>query len=283
MPNFFKYLILFLSVFSSIGFFKVNQAFACGEKTDCTVDNGVYRIYIPETAPREGKIPALLYIHGLGGSAAGVITNPGFRKVVERLGIALIAAHGRAGSWSFPNSVKRGNPRNEFTYFSAIRTDIIKRFSIDERKIVAGGFSIGASMVWNLACHMPEDYTGFIPIAGTLWRPQPQKCAAPIGEVYHTHGLSDRVFPLEGRVVKGKRQGAILDTFDILYRQDRCSRKLIKEIKERGQQCKYHENCGGETMRLCFHKGFHSVKASYLEDGFLNISEKRGWLKEARS
>ncbi|MEO1067168.1 MAG: hypothetical protein AAFW47_07305, partial [Pseudomonadota bacterium] len=199
------------------------------------------------------------------------------RRAAKRLGVALIAPNGRANSWSFPQGVKRGRARDEFRYFNDLLSDVTSRFPIDPNKIVVSGFSIGASMTWNLACREPGKYAGYVPVAGTLWRPQPQRCRRPIGDLHHYHGTSDRIFPLEGRRVAGKRQGDIRDTFEILYRQDGCTRQVVRETRERGLRCKVHRTCGGKALRFCLHRGAHTVKASYLEDGFRRIARAKGW------
>ena len=258
-------------------FYWVNPAHACGEKSDCSVASGDYRIFLPKNIPAGEKIPAIVYIHGLGGSSSETLRNRRFRNIAKELEVALVAVNGRANSWTFPNGVERGKTRNEFTYFSQVLKDIKSRFPIDQKKIVAAGFSIGASMTWYLACFEPQNYAGYITLSGTMWRPQPNKCVKPIGEIYHSHGALDRVFPLDGRVVRGKRQGAIMDTFDLMYEQDRCTAKIIRKTRSAGRICKYHQNCGGETLRLCLDNGAHDVDGFYLLDGFREIAKARGF------
>lgn len=255
----------------------LTSAEACGRNSNCIVGSGDYRIFIPDGVAKGDKIPALIHIHGLGGSSGAVMENRAFIRVAKKLGIALVAVNGRARSWSFPQGVKRGKMRDEFRYFREVVSDIKKRFPVDGNKIVASGFSIGASMTWNLACRDPSNYAGYITVAGTLWRPQPTRCGSVIGEIYHFHGTSDRIFPLSGRVVRGKRQGDIFDTFEIMYRQDRCTRKIVSETKRRGLNCKIHRNCAGETLSMCLHGGQHTIKASYLEQGFRQIIRARRW------
>lgn len=254
-----------------------DRAEACGKNSNCKVASGDYRIFLPDTLPEGQKVPAIVHIHGLGGSSRGVMDNGAFRRVAKKLGVALVAVNGRAHSWSFPQGVRRGRVRDEFRYFRQVIADVKTRFPVDDHKIVASGFSIGASMVWNLACRDPGNYAGYIPVAGTLWRPQPTKCSGRIGHLHHFHGTSDRIFPLKGRIVAGKRQGAIHDTFEIMYRQDKCTGKVIEETKARGLKCKRHKNCGGESLSFCLHGGAHTIKASFVEDGFRRIAAARGW------
>lgn len=270
-------LLLPLFIFALIVIHWAKPAHACGDQTDCLVESGAYRILLPQTIKADEKVPAIVYIHGLGGSAEETLGNEGFRTIAKQLGVALVAVSGLDNSWTFRNGVVRGEVRDEFAYFREVVEDIKTRFPIDSQKIVAAGFSIGASMTWYLACLEPDNFAGFIPIAGTMWRPQPEKCARPIGEIYHFHGFSDRTFPLDGRPVHGKHQGAISDTFEIMFNQDECTRKIIKRTTDNGLVCKHHKNCGGETLRFCLHSGAHDVEGAHLVEGFREIAKARGF------
>lgn len=264
---------MFALIATSMG----NPAHACGDQSDCLVDSGDYRILLPESIPANTKIPAIIYIHGLGGSAEETLSNNGFRMIAKQLGVALVAVSGLDNSWTFRNGVVRGEVRDEFAYFREVVEDIKTHFPIDEKKIIVTGFSIGASMTWYLACYEPQNFAGYITLSGTMWRPQPEKCVGPVGEIYHFHGALDRVFPLNGRVVEGKHQGAISDTFEIMANQDECSRDIIRQSKSNGLICKYRKNCGGETLRLCLHNGIHAVDGDHLLEGFREIAKARGF------
>ena len=253
------------------------NAHACGLNSDCDVASGSYRIFVPKTLENKTKRPAIIYIHGLGGSAERSMQHPSFIRAAKRLGFVLVGVEGLAGQWTFKNGVDRGHQRNEFKYFSEVTRDIRRRFDVDPRKTVVAGFSIGASMTWYLACSHPEEFAGFIPVAGTLWRPQPKRCSNKIGEIYHYHGTEDPTFPLAGRRVHDKHQGDSRDTFNNMYRQDPCSAKLVEELKFRGQRCKLHRNCDGEALQFCLNGSGHEVRGFYLVDGFTRIAKARGW------
>lgn len=254
-----------------------NSAHACGLKSDCEVASGSYRIFVPKTLENTTKRPAIIYVHGLGGSAERSMQHGSFIRAAKRLGFVLVAVEGLGGQWTFKNGVNRGHKRNEFKYFSEVSADLRRRFNVDPRKMVVAGFSIGASMTWYLACSHRQRFAGFIPVAGTLWRPQPKRCANKIGELYHYHGTSDRTFPLAGRRVHNKRQGDSRDTFNNMYKQDPCSAKLVQELKFRGQRCKLHRNCNGEALQFCLNGSGHDVRGFYLVDGYTRIAKARGW------
>ena len=252
-------------------------AHACGLKSDCKVASGTYRIFVPKALENTSNRPAIIYIHGLGGSAERSMQHGSFIRAAKRLGFALVAVEGLAGQWTFKNGVDRGHRRNEFKYFSQVTADLRRRFKIDPRKMVVAGFSIGASMTWYLACSSREQFAGFIPVAGTFWRPQPKTCSNKIGEIYHYHGTADPTFPIAGRRVHNKRQGDSRDTFNNIYKQDPCSAKLVEELNFRGQRCKLHRNCDGESLQFCVNGSNHEVRGFYLVDGYTRIAKARGW------
>ena len=274
-PRFWLFvLILCISLLPT---FSAQNAFACGDDTDCTVSSGSYRIYLPDNIPSGKKIPAIIHVHGLWRSGEQTVNRSDFQRMAKRLGIALIGADGIKKSWTFENGVQRGKPRDEFKYFRDVAADVSKRFNVDRSRIVMSGFSIGASMVWNLACRDRTSYAGFLPVAGTLWRPQPTRCNSPVGNIYHVHGTNDPTFPISGRRVQGKHQGDIRVTFENMRRQDSCTDKVVEEKKIRNLRCKLYRNCAGEPLRFCLHNGDHHVKAFYLEDGFREIARSKGW------
>ena len=55
-------------------------------------------------------------------------------------------------------------------------------------------------MVWDVACLRPETAAGYASIAGGFWKPGSTECAGPV-HLFHTHGFSDRIVPLEGRAI----------------------------------------------------------------------------------
>lgn len=174
----------------------------CGPDPEpCEVPLGTYHIALPEAAT--GDIPALMFLHGAGGtgngstrpgSMADTITARGY-AVIGPNGLARNGGSGRPG-WSFhPDRPKQ---RDEMAFFRQVADDAAAKFGINRDMIILGGFSIGGSMASYIACEDPTAFAAFAPVAGSFWRPHPTDCAGPV-RLLHTHGWQDKTVPLEGR------------------------------------------------------------------------------------
>lgn len=198
---------------------------ACGRTTDCVVELGTYNIALPEAgadtgantgaatgadtgvlkAPKAELIPAVIFLHGFGGSGKGVMRNAGVAKTLLDRGYALIAPSGMipdgrtGGSWSFHPDWK--SRRDEVAFLTSVRDQVIAKHGIDPNHIVLAGFSIGGSMTSYLACQTPDSFSAYAPLGGSFWRPHPSECAGPV-RLLHTHGWTDGTVPLEGRILR---------------------------------------------------------------------------------
>ena len=186
-------------------FFCGSAAWACSQDTPCEVPGGEYFLALPETV--ESPVPAVLFIHGYGGSGDGVMRNRGMVDAILARGYAVIAPSGLAmegrsgGSWSF--HPERAQRRDEVGFIASVRDDAVARHGIDAGRILMAGFSIGGSMTAYLACAAPDTFAAYAPVGGNFWRPHPETCAGPV-QMLHTHGWSDGTVPLEGRVLRGQ-------------------------------------------------------------------------------
>lgn len=182
-------------------------AVACADaaRTACEIDGGSYHIALPPDAV--APVPAVVYLHGWGGSGDGAVRN---RRVVDTVlgrGYALIAPNGtprrggaRGRTWSF--HPERPVVRDETAFLTAVIDDAAARHGIDRERVVLSGFSIGGSMTSYLACAAPATFAAYAPVGGSFWRPHPEACAGPV-RLLHTHGWSDTTVPLEGRYLSG--------------------------------------------------------------------------------
>lgn len=175
---------------------------ACSIDTACEVGDRAYYIAMPDG--QEGPVPAVVYIHGWGGSGNGALRNSGMVSAYLERGYAVIAPNGtprqNAGgrSWAFhPRSERQGD---DIAFLTAVRDDAVVRFDLDTDHIILTGFSIGGSMTAYTACLAPQSFSAYAPLSGNFWRPHPTECAGPV-QMLHTHGWTDGTVPLEGRVV----------------------------------------------------------------------------------
>lgn len=241
---------------------------ACPADRGCSVTSGSYRIIVPPQAAAGRPVGAILYFHGYQGSAEEVIADPVFAAVARRLGVALVAPDGAGHSWSFPGSPAK--QRDEFAFVGQVLDDVVARFPIDPRRILASGFSQGGSMVWSLACRTPRRFAAFAPIAGAFWEPLPASCESPRPPLIHVHGTSDMTVPLAGRTLRsGARQGDVFRSFAIIA-PGGCTAGWAGSTRAASGAgelaCRVASGCGGPSrLELCLHPGGHDVVAAWVE------------------
>ena len=243
-------------------------ALACGQETDCETSSGTYRIVLPEGPGPHG---AMLWLHGWGGSAAGVMKNRALISQVTARGMAVVAADGRVTSPVRPNknwAVRDGRSyeRDDIAFLTEILADAETRHGIDRSAVLLSGFSRGGSMVWDVACHAPELARAYAPVAGAFWEPLPKACAAPV-DLFHVHGWTDRTVPLEGRSLRGGTmiQGDVFQSLFILRATNGCSNRQ----PELGSTTtpfwqRVWSDCRAGRIDFLLHAGGHSLPKGWL-------------------
>ena len=247
------------------------DAQACSRDTPCMVGDRAYYVATPE----EGSdilMPAIVFLHGWGGSGAGVLKNSGMVKSFLDRGYAVIAPdgvprEGRNGrSWNFhPRSDQQ---LQEIAFLQSVRDDVTERFSLNAERIILAGFSIGGSMTAYTACLAPESFTAYAPLGGNFWRPHPIACEGPV-RMLHTHGWTDGTVPLEGRVVnrlpiedpRAFAQGDIFHALDIWRQTNGCRHlKADRFMTEGGYWRRAWDRCTEDSaLEFALHPGGHTI------------------------
>ncbi|RDJ25192.1 alpha/beta fold hydrolase [Bosea caraganae] len=241
---------------------------SCPTEGGCQVEGGHYRIILPQQAASGQRSGAIMYFHGYQGSAEETVADQALVAVAQRLGVALIAMDGMGHSWSFPGSPAHN--RDEFAYVGHVLDDVSGRFPVDPGRIMASGFSQGGSMVWYLACRMPQRFAAFAPIAGAFWEPLPHDCTGPRPNLIHVHGTSDTTVPLAGRSLRfGYRQGDVFKSLAILA-PGGCTAPWAAEVQRAAPPetltCRLATDCGGPArLELCLHAGGHMADPAWVE------------------
>ncbi|WP_235899996.1 alpha/beta hydrolase family esterase [Tritonibacter aquimaris] len=251
-------------------------AHACGSDSDCMIGERSYRIRLPDNVP-DGKLGAIVFSHGYKGTAKGVMNNPRFTALANELGVAIIATKSAKNDWSIPGapSSETDPTVDELAYYDAVLADVSARFPIDSNRLMASGFSAGAMMVWNLACHRSSQFAGFAPIAGTFWQPAPTHCDAPPTSVIHMHGTSDKIVPLEGRKVLDTHQGSVPDVLAMYGQYGGFSQAEARKLG--GLSCDIQSNEAADVLAFCAFEGGHSFQMEYLKSAW-SLLEERGKL-----
>lgn len=251
----------------------------CRNEAPCQLQDGEYYIHLPPEFATEQPRGAILFLHGYRGKALNEIRNKRFKAVADELGVAFVAVNGVKGTWSFPSSPR--DYRNEFEFFDEVLTDLRKRFGVDRTRTMLSGFSSGGFMTWYTACHDARLFGGYAPIAGAFWKPEPTTCpSAQIPYLFHVHGTSDKVVPMEGRPLGGGRwhQGDVHKSMNVWLRQAGVSETKPQESTYQNLDCETWRPEEG-LLELCLHTGGHSIKADWIKRAWLRLNEERSWSK----
>lgn len=246
-------------------------SFSCGVESDCLIGDRHYRVRMPAGHQEGGRIGAIVFAHGFGGSAAGLMKNQGMTDLANDLGVAVIATKSAAKDWSIPGAPSKVTFEDvdELAYFDAVIADATRRFPIDDSRLLMTGFSAGGMMVWNLACFRSELFAAFAPMAGTFWLPEPTSCETPPANIMHIHGDNDKTVPLEGRKVMDTHQGNVVDVLN-MYR-------IYGDYKPgEGRQtgalsCEHSQNPKGQILSFCQFQGGHSFKADFVRQAWASF------------
>jgi len=236
----------------------------------CVLPNGVYHVSVPPDWDGKSKLRLFLYLHGWRQKGTDATRDPNIAGVANRLGYLLVAPDGAQGphgtGWGHVGSPEA--VRDDLVFVLDVVRDAERRWPIDLDAVVAGGFSQGASMVWDLACYRARYFTAFIPFSGGFWQPLPAGCHSGPVALRQTHGTHDRMIPLAGRaILNGRfRQGDIFEGLKRWRAEDRCEAEPDHVIDEGTLSCRTWTQCDavGE-VELCLHDGDHSMIAPWLE------------------
>ena len=246
-------------------------AIACSDTTPCTVATGFYYIKTPAGWDGKSRLPAAIFFHGYGGTAAEVMQDEAMGKVLSDLGVLLVAPNGDNKGWSYPAKIQ--GPRDDFAFVASVLDDVEKRLPVDRGRLYATGFSIGGSMTWYLACLMGERFAAFAPIAGAYWEPMPQTCPSGPVSMRHIHGTSDKTVPMGGRSLRNGafRQGDVMRSIAQLKSRDACPAEPTRTEQHGNMSCQIWAAgvCGsGREVELCLHPGEHEIDPAWVGDDF---------------
>lgn len=230
-----------------------------------TIADGTYRAILPPDWDGKRALPLVLYLHGYREDSATVGARADLVDAVTSLGAVLVIPDGLHGNWSHQGAPHQG--RDDIAFLHQVVADAEKRWPIDERRVFAAGFSIGGSMVWDLACHGAAGFTAFLPFSGDFWLPYPARCETGPLLLRHTHAVNDHTFPMTGRPLGGGRfqQGDLYQGWAILEATDGCAMAPDEKSRDGVLQCQSWTRCSsGKELELCLHHGDHQIEGAWL-------------------
>ena len=175
-------------------------------KADPAVSAGsthrTYLVHVPAGYRPDRPVPAVLLLHGNGGSAADLDDVSGLSELADRRGFLAVYPQGlsvRAGRpfWAAAGRVEIGVDDLRFT--TDLLDDLQDRLCVDPARVAAAGFSAGGGVVARMACDLAGRVASVAVVAGALYT-EPGECrpSRPVA-VLAIHGTNDVVVPYGGR------------------------------------------------------------------------------------
>lgn len=240
----------------------------CGPDIACTLSGGSYYARPPSGWDGARLLPVLFYYHGYRQTGRVVMGMKALTKAADDAGALVIAPNGIDGGWSVRGAPS--NKRDETAFAADLIEDVARRWPIDRSRLWVSGFSLGASMAWDLACLAGDRFAAFFPVSGVFWRPHPVTCPAGPVTMIHVHGRGDKIMPLEGRTIREQwRQGDVQQSFEILRRHNQCGPAERTTTGPQGLHCTEWNACAeGSRLALCLYDGGHSAPKNWYPRAF---------------
>ena len=161
-----------------------------------------YRVHVPAGYRPDRPVPAVLLLHGNGGSAADLDDVTGLSELADRRGFLAVYPQGLsvgAGRpfWAAAGRIEDGVDDLRFT--ADLLDDLQARLCVDPARVAAAGFSAGGGVTARMACDLAGRVASVAVVAGALYS-EPGECrpsrSVPILAI---HGTDDIVVPYGGR------------------------------------------------------------------------------------
>jgi polyhydroxybutyrate depolymerase len=155
--------------------------------------------------------PAVLMLHGAGGTAAWTLGETGLADTADREGFLLVLPEGmrpdpsrppgflhNAQTWNdgAPYSLPDQPKPDDVAFVAAVLDDVGRRFAVDPRRLYLTGFSNGAGMAFRLGADLSGHFAALAPVAGHCWSDRPRLEYAP--STLYIVGDQDPLVPLGG-------------------------------------------------------------------------------------
>lgn len=243
------------------------EARACGGLERCDVKEGYYLASAPPEWDGTTPLPVVVFFHGWNSSPEGMFRNKAMIDAVHRRGALFVIPYARTGYWRQIGTGRAEGGRNELAYARDVMADVKKRWPVDDRRILASGFSRGASMVWNLACYGADLFTAFVPIAGGFWNSNPADCPTGPVNLRHIHGERDRVVAFDEIGIYNSMP--IPEGLTILRQLNGCKAEPGGTSAKKRYNCRDWSDCSSDkTLSLCLHPKGHSIPAEWVAEGY---------------
>lgn len=173
-------------------------------------------LYVPATYRADVPAPLSVTLHGAGGRAQGGLEP--FLAGADDAGLLLVGVDSRGPTWD----LIRGGFGVDVAFIDAALDRVFSRYCVDPERVSLEGFSDGASYALSLGLANGDLFSRIVAFSPGFLAPG-RLHGRP--EIFVSHGIHDRVLPV-----------------------DRCSRRIVPELRVAGYSVDYREFDGGHTV-----------------------------------
>ena len=190
-------------------------------------------LYVPAGHDPTRPAPLVVLLHGAGADARDIL--PVLRGHADALGFLVLAPDSRRATWD----VILGGYGPDVSFLYAALDRVFGELAVDPARLAVGGFSDGASYAVSLGVGNGDLFSHVLAFAPGFMVPT-RHAGTP--SIFISHGVHDRVLPI-----------------------DRCSRRIVPQLRRAGREVEYREFAGG-----------HTVPPGIAADAFAMLSSELG-------
>lgn len=174
-----------------------------------------YMYYIPKGIETAGKVPLVLFLHGMGASAqiAVNVLGPQFHARAERDKAIVVYPEASSKHWNdkLGGSYPLTDMVDDVAYISSLIDLFIGEFKADPGRVYISGSSNGGMMSYRLSVDIPEKIRAIAPFISAISPQVAQQFpyAKPI-PIIITSGTGDTIIPWDGGPVRVTRTPELL-------------------------------------------------------------------------
>jgi polyhydroxybutyrate depolymerase len=205
---------------------------------DSLVSSGIarqYEVFRPSAAA--GPVPAVLLLHGGGGTAAQLERFTDFDRVAASAGIMAVYPQGLGRQWNDHRGPGAQSDADDEQFLLDLIDRLAARGLLDRGHVYIAGISNGGLMALDMACSHADRIAGIAIVAASLptgYRCQP---ARPLPAIFF-HGTEDRFIPFEGGPIAGQfatDRGSVVsarETVDFFVRAAGCRTRQAQRLPD---------------------------------------------------
>ena len=202
-----------------------------------------YRLHLPDTTTANQSLPLVMALHGGGGNARNIERMSGLSTIADRENFAVVYPNGSGRlrhallTWNAGNCCGRALDEqvDDVGFLNAVLDDVMRRQTIDSRRIYVTGMSNGGMMAYRFGCESAGRIAAIAPVAGAM--NVTCKPAAPLS-VIAFHGTADEHVlynggtPIKTRDPHPRVDTAVKDTINFWQQFNGCRSYASDTIAE---------------------------------------------------